>query len=171
MVFFLHSVCYRLHTVCTVAQQSKAMVWAVASRVLLMEILLWLCCIALQELFGRMMNTMDELDTAATTFRKRYLSSAHGHSVIPGVTPFGNETQAVAAPRSAGAAAARAEGDEFDKLDAAYGQDGNSNAGEGWWFTVCFSLLGEFAAVPWQIPHAGSLSCQPLYFLCIVSTG
>jgi ABC-type multidrug transport system ATPase subunit len=79
-------------------------------------------------LFGRMMNTMEELDTAATAFRKRYLSSAHGHSVIPGVTPFGNDGQAAAAPRSANPAAAGAGGDEFDKLDAAYGQGGNTNS-------------------------------------------
>eukprot|EP00878_Enallax_costatus_P000100 GHUV01000134.1.p1 GENE.GHUV01000134.1~~GHUV01000134.1.p1 ORF type:complete len:870 (+),score=236.10 GHUV01000134.1:1054-3663(+) len=76
-----------------------------------------------ESLFGRMMNTMDELDTASQAFLKRYLSSAHGHSVIPGVTPFGNGGQTAVAGRGANPGA---EGDEYDKLEAAYGNDANS---------------------------------------------
>lgn len=71
---------------------------------------------------------MDELDTASKAFLKRYLSTQHGHSVIPGVTPYGN-----GGPTGVAARGANAEGDEFDKLEAAYGNNSGTGAQSVTW--------------------------------------
>jgi hypothetical protein len=71
-----------------------------------------------QSLFGRMMNTLEELDTAADAFRKRYLS---GHG--------GSATTAPARGVPPPAGSPTPSDTEFALLDAAYGAGNNNAAG------------------------------------------
>lgn len=82
------------------------------------------CCrpFPLQSLFGRMMNTLEELDTAADAFRKRYLAGQNGLTA-PAAAARG-------APPPAGSPTPS--DTEFALLDAAYGSPGsNANTQQG----------------------------------------
>ncbi|WIA12817.1 hypothetical protein OEZ85_006447 [Tetradesmus obliquus] len=75
-----------------------------------------------ESLFGRMMNTLEELDTAADAFRKRYLAGQNGLTA-PAAAARG-------APPPAGSPTPS--DTEFALLDAAYGSPGsNANTQQG----------------------------------------
>lgn len=77
------------------------------------------CVLCRQSLFGRMMNTMEELDIAADKFRKRYLGGTNGAAQA---TPAGSGAAPVTATNSDA---------EFVLLDAAYGANSTTSQGGG----------------------------------------